>query len=303
MQNYVRQLAADIRSAARPEAYEPTQKLLSTSIEDHFAEVEAWLADELPQERIGQILGLEAIQFPPAKRLNRNQLRKLCEAFEQTMQTYNVSFDFPKRLPWKTRYKLLVGKLEDSVMICEDGFITVEFCEYDPSECPFGSRYCSCKQYEACMPDFKLNLSEWAKDLIRHISAAQKLLSERSHFHLQYENDAEDRDLMLLGKPIHEWINIDIDRFPANEDVGYDDTLGITEAIIDLFPNEDWSWIIDASLTERYETCVSLLKVKSTYDYSGIFYTSREEMDFFDRIFQFYFDQRHRRKRNNDWPF
>ncbi|MBC7774547.1 MAG: hypothetical protein H7246_03845 [Phycisphaerae bacterium] len=303
MQKYIRQLTTDIRSAARPEAYEPTQKLLSTSIEDHFAEVEAWLADELPQERIGEILGLEAIQFPPVERLNRNQLRKICEAFEQTMQTYNVSFDMPKRLPWKMRYQLLVSKLEDSVIICDEGFVTVEFCEYDPSECPFGSRYCTCKQYESMMPKFNLKLSERAKDLVQHINAAQQIPPNRTHFHLHYENDAEDRDLALLGKPIYEWLNIDIARFPANDHVGYDDTYGITEAIIDLFPEEAWSWIVDASLTERYETCVSLLKVKATYDYAGVFYTNKQEMDFFERIFQFYFDQRERKKWNDDWPF
>ncbi len=303
MQKYIRQLTADIQAAARLEAYEPTPKLQITSIEDHFAEVEAWLEAELPQERIGEILGLEAIQFPPADRLNRNQLRKICEAFEQTMQSYNISFDFPKRLPWKIRYQLLVSKLEESVMICDDGFVTVEFCEYDPSVCPFGSRYCTCKQYEACVPDFNLNLSEWAKALIQHISAAQKLISDHQHFQLRYYDDDDDRDLVLLGKPIFEWLNIDITRFPANEDVGYDDTLGIAEAIIDLFPEEAWSWIIDASLTERYETCISLLKVKATYDYSGVFYTSSVEMEFFERIFHFYFDQRARRKRDDDWPF
>ena len=41
MQKYIRQLTADIRSAARSEAYEPTQNSQITSIEDHFAEVEA----------------------------------------------------------------------------------------------------------------------------------------------------------------------------------------------------------------------------------------------------------------------
>ncbi len=148
MQKYIRQLTADIRSAARSEAYEPSSNSQMTSIEDHFAKVEAWLEDDLPTERIGEILGLEAIQFPPVERLNRNQLRKICDAFEHTMQTYNVSFDLPDRLPWKTRYQLLVSKLEDSVIICDDEFVTVEFCTYAPSDCPFGSRYCACKQFE-----------------------------------------------------------------------------------------------------------------------------------------------------------
>jgi len=297
MQKYILQLTADIRAAARSEAYEPIPKPFS--IENHFAEVEAWLEDDLPQERIGEILGLEVVQFPPVERLNRNQLRKVCEAYEQTMQTYNVSFDLPKRLPWKTRYQLLVGKLEESVMICDDGFITVEFCEYDPSACPFGSRYCTCKQYESMMPEFNLNLSDWAKTLVQHINDAAK----GTHFQLQYEDDAEAFDLALLGKPIYEWLNIDIARFPANEDVDYDDTYGITEAIIDLFPDEAWTWIVDASLTERYETCVSLLKVKATFDYTGVFHTSKIEMDFFERIFHFYFDERQRKKWDDDWPF
>ncbi len=303
MQKYVSQLTADIRAAAQPEAYEPASKPLSISIEDHFAEVEAWLEDDLPTERIGEILGLEAVQFPPAERLNRNQLRKICEAFEQTMQTYNVDFDMPKRLPWKTRYQLLVSKLEDSVIICDDGFVTVEFCEYNPSACPFGSRYCSCKHYDACVPKFNLKLSDWAKDLVQHIHAAQHLLPENTHFHIRYEDDAVDSDLDLLGKPIYEWLNIDIARFPANEEVDYDDTYGISDAIICLFPEEVWSWIVDASLTERYETCVSLLKIKATFDYASVFYTCQKEMDFFDRIFHFYFDERQRRESNDDLPF
>ncbi len=303
MQKYIRQLTADIRSAAQQEDFNPITSGPPTSLETHFAEIEAWLENDLPTESIGGILGLEAVHFPPAERLNRHQLRKVCEAFEHTMQTYNVSFDFPKRLPWKTRYQLLVSKLEDSVIICDDGFVTVEFCNYEPSECPFGSRYCTCKHYEAYMPEFNLKLSDWAKDLVQHINVAQKLLPDGTHFHLHYEDDAEERDLALLGKPIYEWLNIDTTRFPANDDVDYDDTHGITDAIIDLFPQEVWSWIVDASLTERYETCVSLLKVKAIYDYAGAFYTSNKEMAFFERILNFYFDQRERNKWNDDWPF
>jgi hypothetical protein len=42
---------------------------------------------------------------------------------------------------------LLVSILDKGVVLVDLGIVGIEFCNYDPTECPFGSEYCTCKDY------------------------------------------------------------------------------------------------------------------------------------------------------------
>lgn len=144
MQNYLTQLLSDIRAAHRPE--ETTLQPESQSLEAHFAEVEAWIAGELEDEHVfGWHCGLESVQFPPAEQLTGEQMVDLVHALDRLFFSYNITTNLPEGLPIATAYRLLVGVLDRHVAIVTSGFVGIEFCDYEPGECPFGAEFCACK--------------------------------------------------------------------------------------------------------------------------------------------------------------
>ncbi len=145
MQAYIDQLLGDIAKAQRPEQEEPQEEKLF-SIEQHFEEVERWLAADGPGHTFSYYCGLKAEQFPPEERLTDEQLLIVWEAYQHLLFSFNLSADIPKSVPLRKAYPLLISTLNKEVEMVTAGFITIEFCNYDSPSCPFGE-YCACKEY------------------------------------------------------------------------------------------------------------------------------------------------------------
>jgi hypothetical protein len=56
-------------------------------------------------------------------------------AFLKMMQSNNISFDFPDRLPEIVKYDLIRNGLEEKKYCSKDGFTKVEFCNFEKTEC------------------------------------------------------------------------------------------------------------------------------------------------------------------------
>lgn len=144
MENYITQLLTDIENANRPELPLETDDDGSQTI----AAVEKWLAQQDdPKHTFSYYCGLKREQFPPVDRLTPLQIDSLVEAFEYLLSTWNLEASMPEEVPGAIKYALLVGILDKEVDIVDRGIIGIEFCDYDPNECPFGSEYCTCKDY------------------------------------------------------------------------------------------------------------------------------------------------------------
>lgn len=144
MQKYIDQLLEDILAAHRPEGAEPSQNE-TFSMEKHFEEVERWLEND-PEHTFTYYCGLQPEQFPPAERLTDEQLDAVYKAYGQLLFSWNLDADIPESLPLRKAYPLLIGTLQHKVDIVNDGFMTIEFCTYDPPSCPF-EKGCRCKEY------------------------------------------------------------------------------------------------------------------------------------------------------------
>ncbi|MCC6412792.1 MAG: hypothetical protein IT270_14095 [Saprospiraceae bacterium] len=154
MENYLTQLLSDIRAAQRPEV--TTFQHESQSLEEHFAEVEAWIAGELEDEHVfGWHCGLESVQFPPAEQLTGEQMHDLVHALDRLLFSYNITTDLPEGLPIAKAYQLLVGVLDRHVAIVTSGFVGIEFCDYEPESCPFGEGLCQCLESERDFNEWK----------------------------------------------------------------------------------------------------------------------------------------------------
>ena len=153
MQKYVEQLIDDMQIAQkRPR---PLKMELPSELE-FVRGAEEYLHGDLYE--MGNLFGLEKIQFPLAYKLNPKQINLLVLEFEKLWYAFNFIPDFPDGLSDAIKYKLLVDYLDHSTSFLSEGHNHIEFCTYDPESCPLPSEFCECKNYED--DDEDINLSD-----------------------------------------------------------------------------------------------------------------------------------------------
>ncbi|MCB0586217.1 MAG: hypothetical protein KDD06_12940, partial [Phaeodactylibacter sp.] len=100
------------------------------------------------REILGEWIGLRQELFPPSNRLNDEQMAHLLDAMTQCLDVYNFIPHFPAGLPVRKRYDVLVAQLGKEVPILMHNAWQIDFCEYEPRNCPFDEAFCQCKVYE-----------------------------------------------------------------------------------------------------------------------------------------------------------
>lgn len=93
---------------------------------------------------IREIMGLNREQFPPAEYWTEEEAAQLVIALNDLLGHYHLAADYPPNLPPNLAYSTLVGALEMYAPIMPFGEWHLEFCDYNPAECPFGEAYCGC---------------------------------------------------------------------------------------------------------------------------------------------------------------
>lgn len=147
MQSYINHLLEDIVNAERADEMKTnfgSEK--EQTFEEHIEEVERFL-EQNPAHTFSYYSGLKKEQFPPVEKLNEEQLLQINKAFEHLLFTWNLDVAIPEGIPSAKYYLLLISVLDEKTDIPESGFITFEFCNYDPPSCPF-EEHCSCKDFE-----------------------------------------------------------------------------------------------------------------------------------------------------------
>lgn len=92
--------------------------------------------------------GIDKANFPPAEKLSNDELELMVKEIITLWHAYNFDPVLPKNLPARIAYQTLVSYFDKPVTWVSEGIIGVEFCEYDPKNCPFPSEYCMCKDFE-----------------------------------------------------------------------------------------------------------------------------------------------------------
>ena len=110
--------------------------------------------EHAPEKPLGEWLGLKKIQFPPSCRLNKNQIKRLMLAMEDLLVTFNYITYFPESYPLQARYDILINHLDKKTPFLTYNFWQIDFCEYDASNCPFGSTHCQCKYWDTLKDTF-----------------------------------------------------------------------------------------------------------------------------------------------------
>ena len=148
MQSYINYLLQDLEAAQRIKVPRPSPEEQGEDwFEAHIAEIYRFLHSGEPEHNFGYYCGLETAQFPPAEKLNLEQLSQVISAFNLLLLSWNLRTDIPDKVPLAMTYQFLVDTLEIKTQIVNGGIITLEFCSYEPASCPFGE-HCRCKDLE-----------------------------------------------------------------------------------------------------------------------------------------------------------
>lgn len=141
MQEYLNQLIADMRHAAqnlppKPEYYIPPE---AEGIE-HIIE---W--ENSVDKPMHEWTGITKDVFPPPEKLSEQELVMMVDEILKLWKAYNFIADLPENLPVEIAYKALVDYFDKPVAWISEGNLHIEFCEYEPENCPWPEEFCWCK--------------------------------------------------------------------------------------------------------------------------------------------------------------
>jgi len=143
METYIAQLLEDLQEGSRQLPPAP----FLTGDPDYLSldYIEEW--ETAPYHPFGTVMGIEGVVFPPDERLSDEQVERLSEAILALWASRNVFADLPDELPWRVAYRLLVQRWagEPIQFLAQGMNCHLEFCDYEPENCPFGLAYCQCK--------------------------------------------------------------------------------------------------------------------------------------------------------------
>lgn len=141
MHHYLAQLIADMHQAA---LRVPKSKIPEGTFDpDYQDEMEA--SADRP---MSLWFGFGKDVFPPSDKLTEEQLELMAAEFEQLWAAFSFEPDFPDELPAKRRYELMRDYLDHSCQHWPGGWVHhFGFCDYEPENCPFGEKFCRCKDF------------------------------------------------------------------------------------------------------------------------------------------------------------
>ena len=154
MDRYITQFIEDLQARHKP-PIEPSPPVFGNEFDpdDLFEDVERYMSGTYEQ-RIGEVLDLFSEQFPPVHLLTPQHMLQLVQAYHDLLFSCNISTGLPEGLSIHTVYQLLVSTLDREVYLSEDGFVTIEFCTYDCTTCPY-TEVCKCDEEYEEMKKFK----------------------------------------------------------------------------------------------------------------------------------------------------
>ena len=145
MEKYVLQLIQSINDAHRV-AITGQQVPQVISFEEEMEAVEKWVSGDDSPPSLGYKCGLTPEQFPPPEKLTTQQMKKIIEAFQKMLTTWNLKVDFPSKLPISRAYPLMITVLEKEAWYLPGGTLVFDFCTGYAPECVM-KEYCPCLKY------------------------------------------------------------------------------------------------------------------------------------------------------------
>jgi len=144
MKNYLNQLIEDMHNAAKNMPVKPFLEI-SEDEECLRGVMEYESTEPKPMQ---EWFGIDKANFPPAEKLTKEELELMVDEILKLWHAYNFDAVLPENLPADIAYKVLVDNFDKPVIWVSEGIIGIEFCDYEPENCPFPEEYCMCKDFK-----------------------------------------------------------------------------------------------------------------------------------------------------------
>ena len=144
LNRYIDQLIEEIRACARNLPQISKSKVPVEGKEIEY--LREW--ENVIYKPMMEWFNIEKDAFPEESLLSDEQINRLFPEFINLWKTFNFSPDLPAGLPERISYKVMREQLDKEVAWVSRGIIHIEFCNYDPKNCPFPQEYCMCKDFE-----------------------------------------------------------------------------------------------------------------------------------------------------------
>ncbi len=139
---YVHQLIEDLE-AAKSRVPEVPKCLYEEPVEGlwHIAE---W--ENAPGKPLSEWFGISKDVFPPVSQLAPDEIKKLAFAMSNLWVTFSFIPVLPINLPAEHVYQVLYDNWDREAQYLSDSRTWLEFCDYDPTNCPFPIEYCELRE-------------------------------------------------------------------------------------------------------------------------------------------------------------
>lgn len=158
MEKYLEQLIEDLREAhSRAPQFKVREDMTEQDILDELREIDRMIHEE-PPNPFKNIFGLNPDLFPPAHMLTSKQAEHISEEILFLWSAFNIEPVYPDNFPLANLYPLLVQKFKEPFLYFPGGITGLELCSYDPSQCPFGDDFCSCKETQNILQEYDIKV-------------------------------------------------------------------------------------------------------------------------------------------------
>lgn len=144
MKTYVKQLILDIKNAHRPQLSDAEKAKIT--FEEEMEAVENYAEGNNIPPSLSSESGLTIEQFPPEEQLEDEEILQLIEAFDQMLQSRNISMDMPKNVPLRKAYPIILNLLNEEAWYFPTGTLHYDFCTGYAPGCELGE-YCPCLKH------------------------------------------------------------------------------------------------------------------------------------------------------------
>jgi hypothetical protein len=171
MQNYITQLLTDMKAAEKNLPTIPDPKIMYPDHRAHDYDLPYIAEWEMsPRHSMDDLFGIKAAQFPPEDKLTDDQAEQLITGILELWASHRILADFPEVVPTRTLYTVLLNRwANEPTQFISAGNIHLEFCHYEPAECPWGLDYCTCKEFANDYKDVQpIDDPEWKKGIIQN---------------------------------------------------------------------------------------------------------------------------------------
>lgn len=149
MERYITQLLEDLEQIISYR--QASEESLALAVNEEESQDDALELSKLLSTKhctFAELLDVNVQLLPPEHMLSDEHTISLMDSLSDALMVHNCYLDFPSKLSSRDRYRILRETWNAPQQLYKECMNTIDFCDYDQDNCPFGPGKCQCKDFE-----------------------------------------------------------------------------------------------------------------------------------------------------------